>query len=66
MMPNEILTMLPQIKANPLGFLIQRRFNVPQNIGTDPGAILQHLAQTGQVTHEQINRAYQTAQQLRR
>lgn len=66
MMPNEIMSILPQFKANPLGFLMQRRLNIPGDIGNDPNAILQHLVQSGQVSQQQINSAYQMAQQLMR
>ena len=56
--------MLGQIKANPMQFLISRKLNVPQNIANDPNAILNHLMQTGQVSQNQVNQAYQMAQSL--
>lgn len=62
--PN-VLQMLAQLKQNPMGFLAQRRFNVPANIASDPNAILNHLLQTGQVTQEAVNRAYQQMGQFR-
>ena len=66
MMNNQMLGMLAQLKQNPIQFLMQRRMNIPQNISTnDPQAILNHLVQTGQVSQEQINRAYQMAQRFR-
>lgn len=66
MMNNQMLGMLQQLKANPMQFLMQRRLNLPQNISTtDPQAILNHLVQTGQVTQQQINQAYQMAQRFR-
>lgn len=67
MMPNQMLGMLNQLKANPLQFLMQRRFNLPQNISAnDPQAILNHLVQTGQISQQQINSAYQMMGQFRR
>ena len=67
MMPNQMLGMLQQLKANPMQMLLQKRMNLPQNISTnDPQAILNHLVQTGQVSQQQINNAYQMAQQYRR
>ena len=58
--------LLQQLKANPMQFLMQRRMNLPQGISmTDPNAILNHLVQTGQVSQQQINAAYQMAQRFR-
>lgn len=65
MMPNNPMAMLQQLKANPMQFLLQRRLNIPSNIGTDPNAILNHLIQSGQVSQQQINSAYQMAQQFK-
>ena len=65
-MMNNILGMLPQLKANPLQFLMQMRMNIPQNVPmNDPNAILNHLVQTGQINQQQINNAYQMAQRFR-
>ena len=60
-----VMQMLSQFKANPMQYLVQRRMNVPQNIANDPNAILQHLVSTGQISQQQINQAYQMAQQFR-
>jgi len=66
MMPNQILGMLQQFKANPMQMLMQRRMNLPQGFNMqDPNAILNHLVQTGQVSQDQINQAYQMAQRFR-
>ena len=59
-----IMQMLPQIKANPMQFLLQQRLNIPQSIMNDPQAIMNHLLQTGQVNQQQVNSAYQMAQQM--
>lgn len=64
-MTNQMLTMLRQLKANPAQFLLQRRFNIPQNISlNDPNAILNYLLSTGQINQNQLNQAYQAAQQF--
>ena len=66
MMNNQMMGMLSQLKQNPIQFLMQRRFNLPQNIPmNDPQAILNHLMQTGQINQQQINSAYQMAQRFR-
>lgn len=65
-MMNNPLAMLQQLKANPMQFLLQRKMNIPNGLPmNDPNAILNHLLQTGQVSQEQINRAYQAAQRFR-
>jgi len=66
MIPNQMLGMLQQIKANPLQFIMQSRMNIPQNIPmNDPNAILNYLVSTGQVSQQRIDSAYQMAQRLR-
>ena len=66
MMNNQMLSMLSQLKQNPIQFLMQRRMNLPQNVPmNDPQAILNHLVQTGQVSQQQINNAYQMAQRFK-
>ena len=62
--PN-LMQMLQQIRSNPMQFIQRAGFRVPQNM-TDPNAIIQHLMQTGQVSQQRYNQAFQTAQQLRR
>ena len=63
---NNFSSMLQQLKSNPVQFLMQRRFNVPANVANDPNAIIQHLVSSGQISQDQINRAYQTAQRFGR
>ena len=60
-----LLPMLQQLKNNPLQFLMQRKFNIPQNIANDPNAILNHLLSSGQVSQEQVNAAYQQGRMFR-
>ena len=63
---NNPMQMLGQLKSDPIGFLIQRKFNVPANMANDPQAILNHLLQTNQVSQQQVNAAYQQMAQFRR
>lgn len=37
---------------NPMSFLARARFNIPQNVGSSPEAIVRHLASTGQVPRQ--------------
>lgn len=61
-----MMGMLQQLKANPMQFLMQRRFNLPQGMqANDPQEIINYLVQSGQVSQQQINSAYQMAQRFR-
>lgn len=57
----QVMSMLPQLMSNPLGFLRQRGFNVPDNLN-DPNQIVQHLMNSGQVSQDMYNSARQVAQ----
>ena len=63
---NNPMQMLGQLKSDPIGFLMQRKFNVPASMANDPQAILNHLLQTNQVSQQQVNAAYQQMAQFRR
>ena len=56
---------LPQIKNNPIAFLKQAGFNVPDNI-TDPQSMLNHLMQSGQVDGSRYQQVMQFMQGMRR
>lgn len=58
------MQMVQQLKSNPMAMLA-RRFKLPQNL-QDPNDILNYLVQSGQVSQQQINSAYQMAQNFRR
>lgn len=58
---NNPLTMVNQIRQNPVRFLAQRGVNIPQGMN-DPNEILQHLMRTGRVSQDQYNKAAQAAQ----
>lgn len=64
-MMNNPMQMLQALKANPMQFLMQRRFNIPANIVNDPNAIVDHLLKTGQVSQAQVNSAYQQMGRLK-
>lgn len=63
MNPMQIMSMLPQLRANPVGFLKQYGFNIPENV-TSPNDIIQHLMNTNQINQSQYNQARQMAQQF--
>lgn len=64
---NNIVQMYQQLVNNPVQFLMQRKFNLPENINTkDPNAIIQHLLNSGQVSQAQVNQAMQMRNQFMR
>ena len=66
MIPNQMMGMLQQFKMNPLQFLMQKRLNLPQGVPmNDPNAIMNYLLQSGQISQQQIDNAYQMAQRFR-
>ena len=58
---NNPLAMLQQLRSNPLGFLRQKGFSVPDNLN-DPNQIIQHLMNSGQVSQSQYEQARQITQ----
>lgn len=44
--------MFEEFKKNPMEFLTRARLNIPQNIGSNPQAIVTHLMQTGQIPRQ--------------
>ena len=57
--PQNLMSMVQQFKANPMGFLLQKKLNIPANISNNPDAILQHLVKTGQVNPSRVEAAKQ-------
>ena len=56
---------LQALKSNPMQFLMQRRMNLPQSVNiNDPNAVLNYLVQSKQIDQNQINQAYQMAQNM--
>ena len=52
---NQIMQMYQQLRTNPMQMLT-RRFNLPQNVNVNnPGDIIQHLLNTGQIQQSQLN-----------
>ena len=64
--PMQLMNMLQSFKSNPMQFFMQHKLNVPQNLMNDPQAILNHLLQTGQVSQDAVNAAYQAMSQFKR
>ena len=62
--PMNFMQMFGQFRQNPTQFLIQQKFNIPQNIGSNPQAIVQHLLDTNQISQQQVNQARQMLPKL--
>lgn len=57
---NEMNKMLQQLQANPVGFLQQAGFNVPNNINlNNPNAILGYLMKSGIANGGMLSKAQQ-------
>lgn len=54
MIPNNLLNQLNSLKANPMQYLMQSKFNIPSNLN-NPNDIIQHLLNTGQISQSQLN-----------
>ena len=61
MMPNNLMNMFKQMKANPMAMLAQR-LNLPQNL-SDPKEINQNLLNSGQINQQQVDQAMQMKKQ---
>lgn len=48
----DMQTMYQDFCKNPMSFLTRARFNIPQTVGSNPEAIVRHLASTGQVPQQ--------------
>lgn len=54
--PGDVMTVFNRLKEDPRQIL-SMRFNIPDSVDlNDPGAILQHLLNSGQVSQAQVNR----------
>lgn len=59
------MQMVQQLRSNPMQFIRQAGFNIPQNL-SDPNAIIQHLMNSGQISQQRYEQARQMAMRFRR
>ena len=57
----EAMSMFSRFMNDPIGAMMSRGLNVPENIRNNPGAILNYLSNSGRMTPEQYNQAEQMA-----
>lgn len=60
---NNLIQAINTLKSNPAAFLGRMGVSIPQGM-TDPNAILNQIVQSGRFSQDQINAAYQQAQQM--
>lgn len=58
------MQMVQQLRSNPMQFIRQAGFNIPQNL-SDPNAIIQHLMNSGQISQQRYEQARQMAMRFR-
>lgn len=51
------MQVLSQLRSNPVQMLSKAGYNIPENIGNNPQAIVQHLLNTNQVTQQRFNQS---------
>lgn len=56
--------MISMLQSNPIQFLAQRGISVPQNMASDPNAIIKHLIDNGKCTQQQYDNAVNMARQM--
>ena len=61
---NNPLQMLNKLRSNPIQFVLNKGFSIPQNIDNNPNSIIQYLLNSGQVSQQSYNKAVQMAQSL--
>lgn len=61
---NSLMSRLKMLKENPQQFLLQSKFNIPQEYQNSPQDAVNYLVQSGQVSQDQINYAMSMASKL--
>ena len=62
--PSNPMQALSQLRSNPVQMLSKAGFNVPENIGNNPQAIVQHLLNTNQITQQRFNQSQMMANRM--
>lgn len=62
---NQIMQMLNQFRSNPMQILAQRGINIPQDIASNPQAIVQYMLNNNMISQQQVNQAMQMAKNFK-
>lgn len=65
-MMNNLMGLYQVFMQNPIGFFMQNKINVPQNIANDPDAIIDYLMNNGARSQSQYNQAQQLFNQFKK
>ena len=52
--------------SNPMQYMMQNKFNIPQQFQNDPNQAIQYMMNNGQLSQEDYNKACQMASQIQR
>lgn len=63
-MQNSFNSQLSSFMSNPMGFLIKRNIDIPQEYYNNPYGAIQYLLNSGKMTQGQLNSYMQRAQQM--
>jgi len=55
---------IQQVQQDPIGMAQRAGYNIPQNLASDPKAMVQHLIQTGQVSSPMLQKILPMIQRL--
>lgn len=61
---NNLTNRIQQLKDNPAQYLMQSRFNVPQEYQQNPQDMVNYLVQSGQVSQDRVNGAMMLANRM--
>ena len=59
-----IMQQLSQLRSNPVQVLSKAGYNIPEGIGNNPQAIVQHLLNTNQITQQRLNQSQMMADRM--
>ena len=55
---------MQQLQQDPIGMAQKAGYNIPQNLASNPQAMVQHLIQSGQIGGQNLQQAMQMMQKL--
>ena len=62
--PVNPMQVLSQLRSNPLQMLSKAGYSIPENIGNNPQAIVQHLLNTNQITQQRLSQSQAMANRI--
>lgn len=62
--PQLLMGELKRFQQNPMQYLLNHRFNLPQQYADDPQGAIQYLMNTGRMSQQQFNQLQQMAKQF--